>query len=37
VQELCVSLVASRSVEAEGGGEEEDGDPQSCAELCRNA
>jgi hypothetical protein len=27
VQELCVSLVASRSVEGEGGGEE-DGEPE---------
>jgi hypothetical protein len=28
VQELCVSLVASGSVEGEGGGEEEDGEPE---------
>jgi hypothetical protein len=28
VQELCESLVASRSVEGEGGGEKEDGKPE---------
>jgi hypothetical protein len=28
VQELCVSLVASRSVDGEEGGEEEDGEPE---------
>jgi hypothetical protein len=28
VQELCVSLVASGSVEGEEGGEEEDGEPE---------
>jgi hypothetical protein len=28
VQELCVSLVASRSVEGEEGGGEEDGEPE---------